>query len=228
MPLNWGCSLQPIHGSCGIRLLQQFWPALPKLFGSSAVSPLTLSLNSIRPVIQTWFAEWTFQEPPIFTFGIVWRITNYRSIQTPSLCTFSQLHPSFPLSSFPSVLHPSPAYPTLLLSPSPSFPFFAWLFQDWFIYLRTAELEGKHRDIFVSCWGWTCFTVDDLGSLFGFTCSHLHLLPPQHYCVAVWYLSFQDRWTSPVNHFSRFLFIGANVSCKYDFISAGLILCLLS
>lgn len=117
MPLNWGCSLQPIHGSCGIRLLQQFWPALPKLFGSSAVSPLTLSLNSIRPVIQTWFAEWTFQEPPIFTFGIVWRITNYRSIQTPSLCTFSQLHPSFPLSYFPSVLHPSPAYPT----PSPSF-----------------------------------------------------------------------------------------------------------
>lgn len=137
MPLYWGRCLRPIHGCCGMRLPRRFWPALPKPFGSSVVSPLPITSSPKIPNL-------------VYKNGLdVWDSDNHR-LQRPR---------GYLRAVAAGLLHPSPARLPLLLSPSSlsSVPGSsrADLFGEW----------GKHQVIFVSCWVWTCFMLDDFGTL---------------------------------------------------------------
>lgn len=132
MPLSQGCSLQPIHGCCGIRLPRRFWPTLPKLLSSTVVPPLPI--NPIRPGSQTWLTRMDILTTTVAAFGIDWS-----SLQHP-LCIF--FSPPYPyLFLLRPVLHtPLPQ----ALSPSPFFSLFmlGCYWTDFFL-ARCSRASGK-------------------------------------------------------------------------------------
>lgn len=131
MPLYWGRCLRPIHGCCGMRLPRRFWPALPKPFGSSVVSPLPITSSPKIPNL-------------VYKNGLdVWDSDNHR-LQRPR---------DYLRAVAAGLLHPSPARLPLLLSPSSlsSVPGSsrADLFGEWEstrLYLSAAEFGPA------SCW----------------------------------------------------------------------------
>lgn len=131
MPLYWGRCLRPVHGCCGMRLPRRFWPALPKPFGSSVVSPLPITSSPKIPNL-------------VYTNGLdVWDSDNHR-LQRPR---------GYLRAVAAGLLHPSPAWLPLLLSPSSlsSVPGSsrADLFGEWEstrLYLSAAEFGPA------SCW----------------------------------------------------------------------------
>lgn len=147
MPLSQGCSLQPIHGCCGIRLPCRFWPTLPKPLRSSIVLPL--------PINQARLPNLAYK---IGHFdNHIWDFWNgLKSTPTPlffsTLCL--SLSPS-PLSCIPHSVRFSLRLPFSLSS------CLAVIGVIFFFKPSAAELEGKHQAIFVGCWAWTCL---DFGS----------------------------------------------------------------
>lgn len=91
MPVHQARSPQPIHGCCGMRLQQWFWPAL--LILQQALSPLTTS-PKIRLGPQSWLAtvdtEWA-------TFGVLLPVRVFFS-SSPPLSALSLLSCSLFLS----------------------------------------------------------------------------------------------------------------------------------
>lgn len=159
MPLNTGCSLQPIHGRCGMRLPHWFWPALPKLL-EGAFSPSLEPLEQ-RPPKLGCKTRLSCDRAP---FGL-FVLHNSRSVPSHSSGVFD-FHFTLPLS--PLAL---PAHPTA--SHSPQFPLFvaACCNTDWFSPVQHSRWE--------STWLYLCAAEVLTRFMFGIFCLGL----PAHTCT---------------------------------------------
>lgn len=161
MPLSQGCSLQPIHGCCGIRLPCRFWPTLPKPLRSSIVPPL--------PINQARLPNLAYKNGHFDSHS--WDFWNGLK-STPAPLFLSTLRLPLSISALSCIPHslrfslPLPFSLSLCLAVIGLIFFFfvnpvqksQW--ESTKLYLSAAELGPA----------WT------LDPLFGFTCSHLCFL----------------------------------------------------
>lgn len=145
--LHHACSLQSIHGCCGMRLQQQFWDTHPNHL-EVALHPSKCHENRIT--------KYYLQEGPhqhnYFHF------LEYFEDLTPTILLFTLF---FVLPQL-SPVKPTPIHFMCLSLFSVFFP---WLFLDIFISPCAAQNQRESTQaIFVSHWGWTFFVVDDPGS----------------------------------------------------------------
>lgn len=180
MPLYRGRSLQPIHGCCGMRLPRRFWPARSKPLGSrSVVSRFAITLNDQTSVPEPGFTRMDILRATLLTFGIVWPTTRLKEdqfIPPPVFCTFF----FSPFSCITPLLSPSS-----LLSLSPLFSPLCSAVPGLIYLARSGRASGKAPGYICQLPGCISLWLTS-EPLFGFTCSHLRLLPPQHLLRSEW------------------------------------------
>lgn len=149
MPLSQGCSLQPIHGCCGIRLPCRFWPTLPKPLRSSIVPPL--------PINQARLPNLAYKNGHFDSHS--WDFWNGLK-STPAPLFLSTLRLPLSISALSCIPHSLRFSLPLPFSLSLCLAVIGLIF--FFFFKPSAEEPvGKHQAIFVGCWAWTRL---DLGS----------------------------------------------------------------